>query len=166
MTGDIVIYSKHILTEKDPTASVIKRTPLLITSGLVYKVEFFFPRGSAGLMGVAVFDGGFCVWPSNVGEFFTGDDELISFDDLYLKEAAPFQLNIYTYNFDGENHHAVDVRIGLVSKEAYQARFLPSIAWGQFGEMMSRLLTEQAEAVAVQKEKMADEDFKWVEAGE
>lgn len=150
--------------DADPTESVITRTPLLVTKGLVYKVELYFPRGSAGLLGVAIFDGFFSVWPSNAGEFFTGDDELISFDDLYLKEAAPFQLDIYTYNYDDTYPHSVDVRVGLVSKEAYQARFLPSIAWGDFAEMMSRLLAEQAEKQAVQKEKIAEGDFKWLEA--
>ena len=158
-----MIYSKHISKAKHPTEPPYQRTPLRVTKGLIYKVELFFPRGSAGLMGAAIFDGGFAVWPSNVGEFFTGDDELISFDDLYLKEAAPYQLDIYTYNNDDTHSHAVDVRIGLVSKEAYQARFLPSIAWGEFAEMMSKLLSEQAEKAVKQAEIMAGKPFEWIE---
>jgi len=160
-----VIYSKHITTVKKTDGLVYYRDRLRVTRGLVYKVELFFPRGSAGLLGAAIFDGGCSVWPSNVGEFFTGDDELISFDDLYLKEAAPYEFDIYTYNLDTEHNHAVDVRLGLVSKEAYQARFLPSIAWGQFGEMMAKLLAEQAEKAVKQKEIIAKEEFEWIEGG-
>jgi len=164
LTGDIVIYSKHISTDADPTESLVKRTGLQITRGLVYKVEFYFPRGSAGLLGVTVFDGSYSIWPSNVGEFFTGDDELISFDDLYLKESAPYQFDIYTYNYDHTYSHVVDVRIGLVSKEAYQARFLPSIAWGEFAEMMAKLLADQAQKAEAQKEAIPEEWFKWLES--
>ena len=159
-----LIYSKHISTVKKTDGLVYYKAQLHVTKGLVYRVEFYFPRGSAGLLGVAVYDGGFGVWPSNAGEFFTGDDELISFDDLYLKESAPYIFDIYTYNLDDTYDHVVDVRLGLVSKEAYQARFLPSIAWGEFAEMMSRLLAEQAAKAAAQKEVTAEKEFSWVEA--
>jgi len=158
-----VIYSKHVSTPKLPEGLKYKRTPLLITRGLVYKAELYFPRGSAGLMGVAIFDGCYSIWPSNIGEFFTGDEEVISFDDLYLKDAAPFQFDIWTYNLDEGHDHIVDVRVGLVSKEAYQARFLPAVAWGQFAKMMSRLLAEQVEKAAVQKEVIAEKAFQWLE---
>lgn len=135
---------------------------LHITRGLVFKIEFYFPCGSAGLMGVAVFEGSYCIWPSNIGHFITGDDLLISFDDLYLKEQPPYQFEIYIYNLDDTYNHALDVRIGLVSKEAYQARFLPNKSWEYFAAMLSELEQEKAKQVAIQKAKLIETPFEWL----
>ena len=157
-----MIYSKHIVTPADTKLTALKSTVLRITKGLVFKVEFYFPCGSAGLMGVAVFDGAFSVWPSNIGEFITGDDLLISFDDLYLKEQAPYQFNIYTYNLDTVHNHALDIRIGFVSKEAYQARFLPNKSWEYFAGMLSELEQQRAEFAAIQKAKILETPFEWL----
>ena len=160
-----MIYSKAISTPKDTKKTGLKKTPLRITKGLVYKVEFDFPPGPAGLMGVAVFDGLYCVWPSNMGEFFTGDDTLVSFDDLYLKEAAPYVLDVYTYNEDDTHAHMVNVRLGLVSKKVYMARFMPSLAWREFGDMLSKILAEQKAEAEKQAEVIADTPFAYLVEG-
>lgn len=89
-----MIYTANITTPGFVPGMDLKKTVLHVTKGLVYKVEFYFPAGSAGLMGVAVFDGLYQVWPSSVGEYFVGEDQLISFDDMYLKESAPFEFQI------------------------------------------------------------------------
>jgi len=121
-----MIYTANITTPVRVPGAVWEKTVLHVTKGLVYKVEFYFPPGSAGLMGVAVFDGLYQVWPSSVGEYFVGEDQLISFDDMYLKESAPYELQIETYNLDDTHAHFVSVRIGLVSSEVFLARFLPT----------------------------------------
>lgn len=157
-----MIYSAGITTLKKPDWGKIKHTVLSVTKGLVYKVEFYFPSGSSGLMGVAVFDGLFQCWPSTVGEFFAGDDTVISFDDLYLKEAAPYQFDIYTYNDDDAHDHLVAVRLGLVSKEVFLARFLPTKGYDYLMELIAKLAAEQAEQAALQKELIAETPFEWL----
>lgn len=157
-----MIYSKHIITPLNPVENVIVKNSLRITKGLVFKVEIYFPCGSAGLLGVSIFDSAFSIWPSNIGEFFTGDDILISFDDLYLKEQPPFKFDIYTYNNDTANDHVLDVRIGLVSKEAYQARFLPNKSWDYFARMLREIEQEQAEQAAIQRAKIIETPFDWL----
>lgn len=154
-----MIYSAQITTVKNTAKTSLKRTRLSITRGLVYKVEFYFPRGSAGLMGVVVFDGSYSVWPSTLGEFFTGDDVIISFDDMYLKEAAPFHFNIYTYNLDDTYDHIIHVRIGLVSKEVYLARFLPTKSWKYFAEMLSKVQQEQQAEAEQQRSSILETPF-------
>jgi len=146
-----MIYSVNITTLADRKKDNLLRTTIRVTKGLVYKVEFYFPPGSAGLMGVAVFDGLYQAWPSNVGEFFTTDDETISFDDLFLKGAAPFTFQCYTYNLDTKNKHMVGVRIGMVSDEAFMARFLPGKSRLYFEKLRKRMLTERAEEAAEQR---------------
>ena len=147
-----MIYTANITTPKNRAKTNLKKTVLHVTKGLVYKVEFYFPPGSAGLMGVAVFDGLYQVWPSSVGEFFVGEDHVVSFDDMYLKESAPFEFQIYTYNTDDTHGHFVSVRIGLVSSEVFLARFMPTKGHDylvklrrQMRQEHERLLREQTE---------------------
>jgi len=157
-----MIYSVEIETLKGGSKTKLKRTPLVITKGLVYKVEFYFPSGSAGLMGVALFDGNYSVWPSTIGQFFIGDDVLIGFDDMYLKESKPFVFDIYTYNLDTEYNHSLSVRVGLVSKEVYLARFLPTVTYKFFAEMLSKVQVEQQQSAAIQKEAILQTPFEWL----
>jgi len=157
-----VIYIANITTLKDRYKTNLKKTVIRVTSGLVFKVEFYFPAGSAGLMGVAVFDGLYQVWPSTVGEFFIGEDQLITFEDMYLKEAAPFEFQCYTYNLDDTNPHFVSVRIGLVSADVFMARFMPSRQRIDFDRIRAEMLKAKSERAAVQLQKMPQTPFKWM----
>lgn len=147
-----MIYTANITTEKKTEQTDLKKTVLHVTKGLVYKVEFYFPSGSAGLMGVAVFDGLYQVWPSNMGEFFVGEDQLIAFDDMYLKEAQPFEFQCYTYNIDETYPHFVSVRIGLVSSEVFLARFLPTKGHDYLVKLRRKMIEERTELARLQTE--------------
>jgi len=157
-----MIYVANITTSKDTEQAALKKTTIHVTKGLVYKVEFYFPSGSAGLMGVAVFDGLFQVWPSTVGEFFVGEDHVVSFDDLYLKQSSPFEFQCYTYNNDDTYQHTVSVRIGLVSKEVFQARFLPTMGQDALTKLLKQLVNKQAKMADWQKKMLPDTPFKWM----
>ncbi len=157
-----MIYSANIKTVKNTPVTSLKRTVLRVTRGLVYKVEFYFPSGSAGLMGAAVFDGSFQCWPSTVGQFFNSDNETIRFDDMYLKEAAPFQFDILTYNNDDTYDHVVGVRIGLVSKEVFLARFMPTKGYDYLVELTAKLQAEQAVRAAAQAVTAAETPYQWL----
>lgn len=150
-----MVYSVTISTPANTAKTSLKRTLINVTKGLVYKVEFYFPPGSVGLMGVAVFDGLYQCWPSIVGEYFTTDDETISFDDLLLKSAAPFTFQCYTYNEDTVYAHNVGVRIGLVSDDAFIARFLPTKGRAYFEKLRTRMLVEREQLAAEQRAKAA-----------
>ena len=150
-----MIYTANITTVKDTPRTSPKKTPLHVTKGLVYKVEFYFPSGSAGLMGVAVFDGLFQVWPSTLDQFFTGDGVVFGFDDVYLKEVEPYQFDVHTYNEDDTYGHSVTVHIGLVSKDIFMARFLPHMTYKYFEELLGKMAAVQAAAAAAQKQERA-----------
>ncbi len=149
-----MIYTANITTVANTAQSSLKETTIRVTKGLVFKVEFNFPPGSSGLMGLAVFDGLYQVWPSSVGEFFTSDDETIAFEDLYLKESAPFEFKCYTYNEDETYSHFVGVRIGLVSSEVYMARFLPNKSRQYFEGLRKRMVEERSKMAAQQIEQL------------
>jgi len=157
-----MIYTANITTPKDRAKTNLKKTVLHVTNGLVYKVEFYFPSGSAGLAGVAVFDGLFQVWPSTVGEFFIGEDQLIAFDDMYLKESAPFEFQCYTYNNDDTHEHFVSVRIGLVSSEVFLARFLPTKGHDYLLKLRRQMAAERADLYRLQTERRLETPLEWM----
>lgn len=113
-------------------------------------------------MGCAVFDGSFQLWPSTLGQWFTGDSIVIGFDDVYLKESAPYQFTIATYNDDTLYDHLINVRIGIVSKEIFMARFLPSMTYKYYSDMLAVMNTEQQEAQKIQAEAIIASPFSWL----
>jgi hypothetical protein len=149
-----MIYSKTVTTPKNTLIASPKKTQLSVTSGLVYNMEVLFPIGSAGLLGVAIFDGSTQIWPSNAGEWFRGEGILCSFDDVYLKQDEPFVFDIVTYNLDDTYDHEAIVRVGLVSQDIFMARFLPNMAYGYFEQMLKNLQQSQAEIAAKQQESI------------
>jgi len=157
-----MIYAKNITTLKDTPSTALKKTPLAVSKGLVYKVEFYFPGGSAGLMGVAVFDGLYQVWPSTIGEFFIGEDQTISFDDMYLKETPPYEFQCYTYNVDDTYPHLVAVRIGLVSSDVFMARFMPTRTRESFVKMRMQMQEERRKRATSQMKELPKTPFKWM----
>lgn len=157
-----MIYTASITTPKNTPVTSLKKTILRLTKGLVYKVEFHFPSGSAGLMGLAVFDGLYQVWPSSAGEFFVSDNETIRFDDLYLKEAPPYEFQIYTYNTDDTYNHVANVRVGLVSKEAFLVRWLPYKGFEYLTQLIKNIEAERREIAAAQAEQLKETPFEWL----
>uniref|UniRef100_A0A6H1ZPS8 Uncharacterized protein n=1 Tax=viral metagenome TaxID=1070528 RepID=A0A6H1ZPS8_9ZZZZ len=135
---------------------------MLVTKGLVYRVEFQFPAGCAGLAGIIVADGGFQVWPSTLGNWFATDNHVVAFDDMYTKFAEPFQLDFWGYNLDETYAHTIYVRIGMADKEIFQARFLPNVAY----EMINREL-EKVEAVKEEeRQALIASPFPWLRGKE
>lgn len=156
-----MIYTANITTPANTAKTALKKTAIKVTKGLVYRVEFFFPQGSQGLMGVVVTDGLYQCWPSTIGEYFISDNETIGFDDLFIKEAAPFEFLVYTYNEDTTFDHFVSVRIGLVSRDVFLARFLPTKTHEYLAELLLRLATERKELEMLQREIIADAPLEW-----
>lgn len=156
-----MIYLANIATPANTAKTALKKTTIRVTKGLVYKVELYFPSGSAGLMGVAIFDGLFQCWPSSTGEYFIGEEQNISFDDLYLKESAPFEFQCYTYNEDDTHAHSVSVRLGLVSEDVFLARFLPTKGYDYLADLVAKLQAEKEAQIVAEKEfvGMSPEEF-------
>ncbi len=156
-----MIYTANITTPASTTKAAPLITRLKVTMGLVYRVEFYFPSGSAGLLGVCVSDGLYQAWPTSIGQYFVGDDATIAFEDMLHKEAAPFEFQIITYNLDTLYEHFVSVRIGLVSKEVFLARFMPTKSFEYLADLLLRLATERKELEMLQRELISDAPLEW-----
>lgn len=139
-----MIYGASITASAGGSAANPDRTTLKVTKGLIWLVEVDFPPGCAGLMNVQILDGKYQICPASVGYSLKGDWALLTYDDLYLKEAAPWELTIITWNEDELWDHTVQVRIGMVSARLFMARYMPTLAWEDFAQEMERVREGQA----------------------
>ena len=149
-----MIYSSLITTSAKGSKATATRTPLRITSGLIWLLEVDFPPGCVGLVHVQIFDGGYQLLPGSPGETLSGDGRLLRYDDLYLKTAAPFELTIVTWNEDELWDHNIQVRVGLASTRLFMARYMPSIGWEDFTAAMEAARVSQEEVKAQQTEEI------------
>jgi len=153
-----MIYTKDFTIPKNTPESSPHHETLIVTKGLVYKVEFQFPAGCAGLVGLVVSDGGFQLWPSSLGEWFITDAFTIAFEDMYLKNTAPFQFDFWGFNLDETYDHTIYCRIGQADKEIFIARYLPNVAY----EMVQKELAKTGDEQEAAKQELLANPFPWI----
>lgn len=141
-----MIYTAHITYTSGGSADDPVRTKLQITKGLIYRVEIQFPPGCAGLVHTQIFDGVLQLWPSTIDDSFAADSTVIGFDDSYFKLTAPYFLDILGYNLDDTYDHTIGYRIGLVSKDLFIARFVPSVGYQQLQRVIAEEQANQEQA--------------------
>jgi hypothetical protein len=129
-----------------------------IERGLIYQVEIQFPAGHAGLVGFRMYDGGHQIYPSNPGEWFIGDNQIMPFPDSYLKLAEPWEFVFEGYNESTDYSHTVYVRLGLADKDEFMARFLPTIGYKEIQALVAAETLRQER----QKQALIQEPFPWI----
>ncbi len=139
-----MVYTASIRTEKLGDEGDRKDTVLKVAKGLVYRMEVEFPPGCCGLQHVQVFDGSYQVYPASGQDSFHSDARVIGFDDLYLKQAAPFEFMVKTWNLDETWPHTIQVRIAMASSEAFMARYMPGLTWKKFQEVLAKAAQEES----------------------
>lgn len=138
-----MVYSSTITSTLGKTESTKTRTSLKISKGLVYQWELYFPPGSSGLLHVRILDGSYCLLPSTPSESFAGDNVKFTYEDLYLKQSEPFELYIDHWNEDEDYNHKFFVHVGMVSKDVYKARYMPTVQYEIFTAWIQELAKEQ-----------------------
>jgi len=138
-----VIYCKTITALAGGTAATPIDADLPVTNGLIYQFELYFPPGSSGLLSVRVADGGFPVWPSEPGEWFYGDNTLVSFPDRYYIAAPDHKFKVWYYNTDDTYDHKFTIRIGQVSSDLFIQSFIPTFKAESIGDLLKALAEEQ-----------------------
>jgi len=153
-----MIYTKTITAGSGGSAAVPLDTDLPVTDGLIYQFELYFPPGSSGLLYVRVADGSFPVWPSEPGEWFYGDNTLITFPDRYYIRAPNHNFKVWYYNLDDTYDHKFTVRIGQVSSELFISSFIPGFGEKSFEDVIGQMVADQA-AIAGGRQEKIDEYF-------
>lgn len=118
-----MIYQKTITVTKNTTKDNMMMTKLQLCKGLLYKINLYFPPGSCGLLGLAVYESGSRIYPIDDNEFFIGDNINYSFDDTRDISDQPYIYDIYTYNIDTIYDHTCIIQIGLSTEEDLQSRY-------------------------------------------
>lgn len=149
-----MIYAATITTPKNTAEADALETVLSVTRGLVWRIEVEFPPGCSGLAHIQIFDGSYQLFPATPGESFHGDGVTIGFDDLYLKDAAPFVFTVKTWNLDETWGHTLTLSLGMASSEAFMSRYLPSMTWEKFRDALAEAAGVQAEIKAAQLEEI------------
>jgi len=108
-----MIFVFDISTPVGATASSKKKTVLKVARGTTYKFEVLFPPGPSGLLHLQVCDALHQVWPTNPDANFSGDGETISFEDEFLIDEPPYELQAFTWNEDDTYAHGLTIRIGI-----------------------------------------------------
>jgi len=152
-----MIYTKTITEAHGGNASSPTQRKFPVSSGLIFKVEFYFPPGSSGMLHVWVKDGGFQIWPSEPGETFFGDNTLIAFEDMYYVAAADHNLDVYSYNLDDRYDHVFQVRIGQVNDPTFISSKLPSISTGNMEEAIAAILAKQDMSYEAQRARVIEQ---------
>lgn len=152
-----MVYSETITVTANRAKVDAVDTSLKVTKGLVWKIEVDFPPGCCGLTHVQVFDGSYQLFPASPGDSLHGDGAVIAFDDSYLKDAAPFSFIVKTWNLDTIWDHTIQVRIGMASAEAFMSRYMPSITWEKFQQVMAQTAVQQEYERVRQIEQLAKE---------
>lgn len=137
-----MIYGGTITTPSNTAPSAPKRTPVIVTEGIVYHLKVVFPPGPSGLLHVQIFDSQYQVFPTTLGASFRGDNIKYDMDVLYAKSADPFRFEIVTWNLDDEYDHDVMVYMYMETAEQYKARYLPTM---QTDALIAALGNQEAE---------------------
>jgi len=138
-----VIYAKTITTEANTSEGSKEDIVLTVTSGLIWLLEIDFPPGCCALQHVQIFDGSYQVLPATPGESLHGDAVTMRFDDLYFKQAAPYELKIRTWNLDDTWSHTIQIRIGMAASRAEMSRYIPAFGWENFERVLAESLASQ-----------------------
>jgi len=138
-----MIYASSITTDEGTAEGAKADVILKIISGLIWMFEVDFPPGCCGLLHVQLFDGLYQVLPASVGESLHGDNVTMRFDDLFFKQAAPFELKIRTWNDDDIWSHMTQVRIGLAASRAEMSRYMPALSFEDFEKMLAESIAAQ-----------------------
>ena len=137
-----MIYCKTITAASGGAASSPLDADLPVTNGLIYQFELYFPPGSSGLLYVRLADGGFPVWPSEPGEWFYGDNTLVSFPDRYYIASPNHNFKVWYYNLDDTYAHKFTIRIGQVSSKLFIQSFIPTFEQKSIEEVLAEMAAE------------------------
>ena len=148
-----MIYTATITIDANTAEVDAVRTVLRVGKGLIWRIEVEFPPGCAGLAHLKINDGLYQLFPATPGESFASDGTVIGFDDLYLKNSAPFEFAITTWNLDEAWPHTLQVRVAMASAEAFMSRYMPSVSWDKF----NKVLADAAKAQAEEKQRQIDQ---------
>lgn len=97
-------------------------------------------------------DSTYQMYPTTVGEALRGDNMLLKYPEMYMKTDPPYLFTIKSWNLDTDYDHWAQVRVSMVSKDEYMARYLPGMQNEAIEGIMNKITAQQEETKAAQLE--------------
>lgn len=107
-------YDFKIVTPEKTLESDKLVTRMKMALGEIIQVSILFPSGCIGLVHVQIFRGGHQLYPANVGDDFSTNNEVINFVESYKIKTQPAELIALTWNTDTVYSHITRLRFNLM----------------------------------------------------
>jgi hypothetical protein len=109
-----MFYNFRLLALTYGAEIFLSKTTLQVTHGILHKVDIVFPSGCHGWVGVRIYDNTHQILPTNLDEWFTADNETITFREHFPILTEPYELYAQVYNVDTLFPHTVILRLGIL----------------------------------------------------
>ncbi len=136
-----MVYSLAITTPISTPLSAPLRSIIKAISGVLYKIEVYFPPGSSGLVGLQLWNANVALLPVDRDEWIHGDNVTISFDDIQELSISENVLDVFTYNNDTKWQHIIEIRIGIATRKQWEERYAPGVAIAKMNESITAFST-------------------------
>lgn len=122
-----MIYEKRLIVPKNTSESSPAETTLEVSTGVLRGIEIGFPAGCCGLVHAVIHYWERQIWPSNIDSDFSGDDEIIKFDEDYKLFDQPTAFTLKCWNEDDTFDHTVTLRALVKGEEEDLTSLLKSL---------------------------------------
>jgi len=123
-----MLYSNTCLFRLNPGTPVQEKHILKLASGIINSIEIYFPDGCCGLVHIHLDDGLYQIVPVNSDQDLVGSGNNIKFNEDIKFTSEPYELQLYGYNEDTENHHRIDIRIELQEQSSLLRYIMANLA--------------------------------------
>jgi len=127
-----VFFAWDITITAGTKVTAPKEQILKLTTGVITRIEIKFARGCHGLVKVRLLHHESQLVPLSRGEWVTGDDEPVGFNEFFELKTTPYQLKFQGCAPDTTYDHVVTVRVTVLPAKV--ATMIPVI------ELLTRLL--------------------------
>lgn len=118
-----MFFSFDLTVPINTPASAPLLREVTLPPGVVQQVDVQFPSGCVGLVHTLCQRASHQVWPSNDGADFSSNGQMLSWQDDYTLDAAPFVLRLFAWNLDDTYPHTITWRfnVRLFSEDVQKA---------------------------------------------
>ena len=118
-----MFYSFDLPIPKNTTARAPVELEVNLTWGVITEVEIRFPPRCGGLAKAKILEHRHQLWPTNLDEWFYGNDETIKWDEYHALFEMPALFTLLGYNDDDTFKHTPIIRFEILHPLAAMAKY-------------------------------------------
>lgn len=118
-----MFYSFDLEIPKNTPERAPEELEVNLTWGVITEVEIRFPPQVRGLAKVKILEHRHQLWPTNLDEWFYGNDETIKWDEYHELFEMPALFTLLGYNDDDTYPHTPIIRFEILHPLAAMAKY-------------------------------------------